>query len=446
MKLKKFSVVSGGQFNPDKTGPVVIDFSKSKMVGATGDETTGKSTILELFLMACGQNGGTKVVEALKNRDNKEIDVELSFVGNDKSNYDVKVKNGRITVKKEGIATSGGPVELLKQQLGVVGVSPMAIKTAPIADIVKWLASYSTKSAEEFEKEMKKLKEGMKLAKGARADANKAAKANKEYLKEEGYIDDAGDLIEKNWLQSEKNFASKPDISDLSKKLSDAGKKSDNYLKVGEHLKSEEANEERQIQEVKKLKKELADKEAELAATQQQILKDKEWLEKNKASKTEYDAVKKQYDNAAQDVANHNKWLEIVRKREEMEGYEEMAQKADSKEKKLLKEQQELQWEVIPDIQGLELILEDTHEDEGVQKKAGFYINGMSSAQMSNSEWLGSVIKILKKNKVPVLVIDDVSQFGSTLMATLEGLVKSGCYVVYAEMKRTQMELEIEYK
>lgn len=439
MKLKKFSVVSGGQFNPDKTGPVVIDFSKSKMVGATGDETTGKSTILELFLMACGQNGGTKVVEALKNRDNKEIDVELSFVGNDKSNYDVKVKNGRITVKKEGIATSGGPVELLKQQLGVVGVSPMSIKTAPISDIVKWLASYSTKSAEEFEKEMKKLKEGMKLAKGARADANKAAKANKEYLKEEGYIDDAGDLIEKNWLQSEKNFSSKPDITELSKKLTAVGNKSDKFI---ENQSKVNAQVERKVQ----IEKQMKELQKELDTVNANIDLGNDWLEKNKDAKKEYDAFKKQYDNAAQDVANHNKWLEIVRKREEMEGYEEMAQKADSKEKKLLKEQQELQWEVIPDIQGLELILEDTHEDEGVQKKAGFYINGMSSAQMSNSEWLGSVIKILKKNKVPVLVIDDVSQFGSTLMATLEGLVKSGCYVVYAEMKRTQMELEIEYK
>lgn len=101
--------------------------------------------------------------------------------------------------------------------------------------------------------------------------------------------------------------------------------------------------------------------------------------------------------------------------------------------------------EVIPDIRGVEIILEDSHEDEGEQVKAGFYYNNLISAQLSNSEWFGLVMQILKKNKIEVVVVDDVSQFGSKFMGILEGLVKGGCHVLYTEMSRGQETLEIEY-
>lgn len=439
MRLKKFTINQGGKFNIDTTGPVVIDFTNSKMVGATGDETVGKSTLLQLFLMACGQNGGKKIVEALKNADSEKIDVDLSFVGNDKKNYDVKVKNGDLTIKCEGQTQRGGEVTLLKQQLGVVGVSPMDIKNKPVDDIVKWLASYSTKSAEEFEKSMKKIKDGIKVAKQARASANNTAKGLREYLKGEGVMSDSNELIEKVWNQKEKDFKDEPDVNALSKKLSAAGVKSDKFIQNEGKV---SAQKERRTQ-IEKAMKEL---QKELDVVNENIAISEKWLKDNEAAKKEYDLVKKQYDTAVQDAVDYNKWQDIKAKKKELDQFEDAAIKADNKEKDLLKQQQELQWEVIPDIQGLELVLEDTHEDEGEQKKAGFYLNGFSSAQMSNSEWLTAVIKILKKNKVPVLVIDDVSQFGSTLMATLEGLAKANCYVLYAEMSRGTTELEIQYK
>lgn len=439
MKLIKFTINSGGKFNPDKSGPLVIDFSKSKMIGATGDQGVGKSTLLELFLMACGQNGGDEVVEQMKNRDSGEINLELSFVGKDRANYDVRVKNGTITVKREGERVSGGPVALLKQQLGVVGTSPMEIKNAPIEKIVKWLASYSPTSAEDFEKKMLKIKNGIKAYRKARADANRSAKGAKEYLSSEGFIDQTGEISEKKWTENEKKYAKEPDINELSKKLTAAGKKSDSFI---ENESKTNAQRDRKVQieqQIKLLQKELDQ-------VNENISIGEKWLKANETAKKDYDAVKKQYDSAAQDVAAFNKWQEIKNKKEEMEEYETLAQKADASEKSLLKDQQELQWEVIPDIRGLEIVLEDSHEDEGEQKKAGFYLNGFNSAQLSNTEWLTAVIQILKKNKVPVLVLDDISQFGSKLMETLEALVKQNCYVLYTEMQRGQENLEIQYQ
>jgi hypothetical protein len=67
----------------------------------------------------------------------------------------------------------------------------------------------------------------------------------------------------------------------------------------------------------------------------------------------------------------------------------------------------------------------------------------MNSRQLSKSEWFGVVLQILKKNKVKVLVIDEISDLGSKFMNILEGLVKDGCYVLYTQMSRGQEEIEI---
>lgn len=436
MKLKEFKVNSGGKFNPN--APVVIDFSQSKLVSATGDQGTGKTTLLELFLMACGQLGGEKVIEQLKNKDNDKIDIELSFVGNDRATYEVKVTKSQFKLIRDGEELKS-PKDLLKSLLGVVGVSPMEIKNGSIDEIVKWLSSYSTRSAEEFEKDMVKLKEGIKKAKSGRAAANKEAKGIRVYLNNEGYADEKGELIEKAWTAAEKEYSEKPDIDELSRKLTAAGNKSDKFV---ENQTKTDAQRQRKAQieaELKRLNKELDE-------VGNNISLGEKWLKANENAKKEYDTIKKQYDTSAQNLAAYNKWQEVQTKKADLDGYEDMAQKADAKEKEFLKEQQELQWEVIPDIKDVEILLEDTHEDEGEQRKAGFYYKGLNSRQLSASEWFGLILQIWKKNKIKVMVLDDASTLGSKFMDTLDKLVKDGCYVLMTEMARNQQSLEIDYK
>lgn len=446
MRLKKFVITSGGKFNHDTTGPVVIDFSRSKMVGATGDQEQGKSTLLELFLMACGQNGGDEIVKKLKNKDTDTIDLELSFVGKDKCNYDIKVKNGTITVNKEGEISRSGNVGLLKSQLGIVGISPMAIKDADIDKIVKWLAGYSTRGVEEYQKDMKKVKDGQSTAKKARAAANNVVKGCREYLATEGYINKDGDIDEKKWKESEAKFKKKVDIKEVSKRMDEASADADKYLRAEEKLKGHKLRRPSEVKRIEDIKVQLKAAEATLAQTDKDIATGEKYLVDKKEDKTQYDKVKVEFENVSKDAVADDKWQDVKKKKAEWDEASDLSIKADKTEKDLVAKQQELQWEVIPDIKGVEIILEDTHEDEGEQKKAGFYYKGLNSAQLSQSEWFGLVIQILKKNKIEVLVVDDISQFGSKFMETLEGLVKSGCYVIYTEMSRGQETLEIEYK
>lgn len=436
MKLKEFKINHGGKFNIDTTGPFVCYFD-TKKVGLTGDEEAGKTTALSLFEVVVGQLGGEKALEALRNKESGKIDLDLKFVGNDRAEYTVRVTNSQFIVARNG-EEQKSPKEFLRQVFGVVGTSPMKIKDAPIEEIVRWLASYSTRGVDEFEKEMLKIKNNIKLAKKGRAEANKVVKAVREYLISEGYADESGQIIEKKWVDSEKRFAKKVDIKALSSKLDEIGKRSDRLIQAESKLKQLNERKESISEQISRLQKELDEVNKSIEAGEK-------YVAENKSVKKEYDEVKAQYDCAHESLVAYEKWQEIKRKVDELNEFETVSQKADGNEKALIKKQQELQWEVIPDIRGVEIVLEDTHEDEGEQKKAAFYYNGMTSRQLSASQWFGVVVQILKKNKVPVLLVDDISTLGSGFMKTLDSLVNAGTYVLYAEMKRGQTELTIEY-
>lgn len=435
MKLKEFKINHGGKFNADTTGPVVLLFETKKTV-LEGDQGAGKSTVLDLFAVAAGRLGGDKVMEALKNRKSGKIDLDLTFTGNDRAEYTVRVTNSQFIVHRNG-DKQDSPKELLRKVLGV-GSSLLDKKNEPIEEIVKSLATYSVRGAEEFHKEMLKLKDGMKKAKDTRAKANTSANGIREQLRSEGYME-GKELVEKKWTASETKFSKKPDIKKLSEELTAAGTKSDKYIQNETKVKQQE-------QRKAQIEDQIAALRAELKTVEGNIEVGRKWLETNKGAKKEYDAVKEQYDNAAQEMVQYDRWQQIKAKKDELDQFEDIAQRADAQEKDLVKKQQELQWEVIPDIRGLEIVLEDSHEDEGEQKKAGFYYNGLTSRQLSASEWLGVVARILKKNKVPVLLVDDASTLGSGFMEILDELVKAGTYVLMAEMKRGTTELTVEYQ
>lgn len=434
MRLKKLEVKAGGGINP--ASPVIIDFSKSNFVKLTGDNGVGKSSMLEALLMACGQLGGAKQVEKFTNKESGKIDIEFSFVGNDRLSYDVKITKSSFKLLYEGEAV-GEPMTKLKELLGVPGTGALEMKNKPLKEIIKWLAAYSTKSPEEIEKRLDKIKDGIKLAVANRASANNSAKGIREYLSSEGYLDSEGELIEKVWKESEKKYATQPDINELSKKLTAAGNKSDKYVENETKTNSQKERKTQIEQQMKALQKELDQ-------VNENIGLGEKWLKANETAKKDYDAVKKQYDNAAQDVADYNKWQDIKTKKSELDQFEDAAIKADNKEKAFIQERKELQLEILPDVKGVEIVTEDTHED-GKLKKEGFYRDGISSQQMSTTEWLETVMIMWRKNKTKIIILDEYAALGSKAEEMLNKFEKDGCYIVVGEMNRAQKELEIEY-
>jgi hypothetical protein len=424
MKLKTLEVKAFGGINPNS--PVIIDFSKSKWVVAEGDNGLNKTSLLNAMLVACGQIARDK---DFVNNETQKIDIDFEFVGNDRYTYQVRCTKSQFSLTYEGEAIPE-PITKMKELLGIVGVSPMAIKEKPLKDIVKWLSSYSTKGAEEYEKQFIKLKDAIGKCRTSRADANKVLKGLVEYLDNEPMF--------KDWEGSEKKYSESPDIKQLSSDLQKAGNKSDKYIENEIKVKG-------QVERKTQLEQQIAQLQKELGTVEENITIGNVWLEQNKDAKKEYDQVKKKYDTAAQDVVNHNKWQEIKAKSEEKNQWETASQRADTKEKELLQEVKVLQAEILPDIKGVELITEDTY-DNGSLKKEGLYMNGKNVAQLSESEWWTLVLSIWRKYKVRIIVIDNYQDLGSMAVDILEKLNNDGCYILAAEMNREQKSLQIEYK
>ena len=428
MKLKEFKVNSGGKFNPDS--PVVIDFTQSNFVKLEGDNKLGKTTLLELLLFGCGQLSGKDIVDKLKNKENDKIDVELSFIGKDRKSYEVKATKSAFKLMYEGESLPS-PLSKMKEVLGVVGVSPMEIKNKPLKEIVKWLASYSNKNPEEFALKLDKLKKDIKSAITSRADANRTVKGLNEYLNSESLFI--------NWEDSEKKYKTPVDTKSLSLKLDEAGKKSDKLLQAETKLKQLKERQDSVAAQIENLQKEMEE-------VSKSVKMGEKFVEDNKTAKKEYDDTKKKYDNAAVESVNYNKWKDIQAKKKEKDQFETISQKFDATEKDLMQEVKSLQMEILPDIKGVEMVTEDTHENGGAMVKEGFYWNGISAAQLSESEWWSFVLMIWRKLKVRVIVIDNYQSLGSMAVEILEKLEKEGCYILCAEMNREQKTLEIEYK
>lgn len=432
MKLKKLEVTAFAGINPQS--PVVLDFTQSKWITASGDNGVNKTSLLTAMLVACGQI--SKDDKNFINQDSNKIDIDFSFVGKDNCSYEVKVTKSTFKLMYDGIAQPE-PISKMKQLLGVVGTSPMEVKHKPLKEIIRWIAQYSNKSPEEFDKQLVKLKDGIKKSRESRAAANKIYKAMREYIDNEP--------MAQNWEKSEAVYETEPDIKILSAQLKTAGDKSDKYIRAEEKLKQHGAGRISIVNDIERLKRELEQKELQLVEQDKLITAAQKYLDDNKADKKEYDEVKKKYDNVALDLADYNKWQEIKLKKTDMDESETLSQQADAKEKELLQEVKELQAEILPNIKGMEIITEDTM-DSGTLIKEGLYRDGHNVAQMAETEWFEVVAEIWRKYKVKVVVLDNIGVLGTKGVAVLEKLNKDGCHVLAAEMNRQQKELQISYE
>lgn len=425
MKLKKLEVNAFAGISP--TSPVVIDFTRSKVVRVTSDEHRGKTSLLNALLVACGQL--SKDNKDFVNLETGKEDINFSFVGKDRLSYEVRITKSAFILKYEGEALPE-PISKIKELLGIVGVSPMDIKNKPLKEIVKWLSSYSSKSAEEYEDLIQKYKDGIKKAAESRATANKAFKATDEYLN--------GEEMFLNWEKSEKKYVTKPDIKALSAEMETARDKSDNLSRGQQKLIQHNARKAEIEQQIAALNKELGEVNSKITIGES-------YVEENKFATQEYNLVKEKYDNVVQETLDFNKWESIKEKKTERDEFETAAQRADANEKSLKQELKELQAEILPDIKGVELILEDTHVD-GVIKKEGLYWDDRNVRMLSESEWWSVVLSIWRKFKVKIVVIDNAQSLGSNAIEILNKLAKDGAYILCAEMNREIKELTINYQ
>ena len=431
MRLKLLKISEGGRFSGDNG--LEVDFEQSKKVTLAADSGYGKTTALELFKLVLGAVADGQQVKDLINKVSGKLDVEQTFVGKDRKNYVAKLTKSQFYVREEGSKIDlPSPKSFIEENLGRVACDPMKYKNAAAEQQIKWLAGFSDLGEEGFEKQMAKHKEAIKEGEKTRAAANKEAKARKTMLQDAGYINESGDLIEAKWTAAEKKYEKPLDTKQLSAALTTAGNKSDKFL---ENKLKVDAQTRRKTE----LEAQIKALQAELAQTEENIRVGQQWLEKNANAPKEYDAVKKQYDTAAQFAADYEAFQSCRRQLTEMYDYEQVAQRADAAVQDAEKKKKEIMWSVIPDARGIQIVPEDTPE-----QKAGLYRDGFNSRQMSASQYLETIVKILDKSGCRILVLDDAATYGSDFHETLSKLAKKNWYILMSEMRRNQ-ELTIEY-
>lgn len=418
MKLKKLEVKDFGGING--SSPIIIDFGESKFVKVSGENGKGKTSLLNALLVALGYL--SKDNKDFVNRDSGKIDIDFEFVGNDRKTYRCRVTKSQFKLEYEG-ENLPEPITKIKELLGIPGVSPMEIKNKPLKEIVKWLAAYTRRGAEDYEKQLQKHKNSIKEAASTRAAANKQFKALQATI---------GEFVEEiPWKNNEAKYGAKKDIKALSEKLDEAGKRSDRLIQAETRLK-----------ELKVRRQQLL---AELTDVNAKIQSGEGFVSKMQPVKAEYDAIRIEYNQAAEYSAKYEWWKSIKRQKSEMDEFETIAQRADAAEKAAKEEVKLLQAEIIPDSKNIEIVLEDEYENGKLIKPEGFYINDVNSSQCSKGEWIKAIISILRKNKTKILILDDFESLGSEGRDLVEKLHRDGCFILAAEVVVGKKELTIDY-
>lgn len=425
MKLKKLEVNSFAGISPDS--PILLDFTQSNFLHVTGDQGVGKTSLINALLVACGQLSRTE--KDFINLDSGGIDINFEFVGKDRLTYVVRCTKSAFKLTYEG-ALVAEPIAKMKELLGVVGCSPMEVKSKSLREILKWLSSYSSKSLEEYEADMKKFKDSMKAHQQTRAAANKTVLSLTQWL-------EAEPLFHK-WDESAKKYTKAIDIEELSTELKVSGNKSDQLVRAREKLRGQKESR-------VKIQEQLDELNEQMEELNQRIGIGEDFVEKNKEASKEYDEVKSRYDNAYKEMSAYNMWQQVKEKKKEKDEFEKVSKKADASEKEIIQKVKDLQTEILPDIKGVSLITED-YTEAGVSYKEGLYWNNRNVAQLSESEWWGIVMAIWKKYKVRIVVIDNFSSLGSKAADLLSGLAKDGAFILAAEMDRQQKTLQITYE
>lgn len=423
-QLGDFTINEGGRFTEEMG--LVVKFSEFQVATLLGDNKEGKSTALDFLSILLGRSVKQSEIDALVNKFSGKLDGSLKFRGKSGQWFEVVRTKSQYYLRLEGDKKDiGSPQATVIEELGHCAYNPHKNQLKPIGELVKYLVPFSNTKPEDYEKQDRKLKEAVKGWEDARAAANKEGKGRVVMLCGAGFATDKGEIIEAKWVAAEQKYKKPLDLKKLSTDLDAAGKKSDLLLQAETKRKELKSREAQLIEELTEVQKRLkaADK----------------YIDENKDAKKEYDAVKNQYDTAAQFDRQYQAWEAIKRAKTEMDEFETAAQLADSKAKAAAAERKELQLSVIPDCKGIEFILEDEPD-----KEAGFYVDSFNTLQMSATEYLVAILKILRKLKTRILILDGTADFGSDFAAILEQLKKEGWYILLSEMRRNQ-ELTIEY-
>lgn len=428
----------------DTNRPIVLEFPKQSaktkkrpIIKLSGDQGVGKSSFLHALLYATAQGFGIKD-QNLVNIETGKMNGEFEF---DKDGESWKVVYTKTTFKlyrlfvaedDQGWIPQGAEDSQLKRLIGNVAISPMKLKVDDGKKQVDWLFNMLNVPATIVEK-TRELGKRIKEVGGARSSSNAEYNFLKKQLSE--------DPLYTNWEESEKKYAEKKDAESVKQKLDALGTERVRLQEGREKLariKQKITDQEKDLVEVEKKITELKKSIAELKESRE---KGENFIKQNNKLDKQWELVQQELIDITAYLSIQKRWEVIKTKKAEMEEFEDLIQNGDRVKSDLLKQKRDLLAGILPDINGLDVQTDD--EIDGL--KAGIYLHGRNPFQLSESELFDLYLQLCKAQGVTMVVVENITSFGSDVITNLNALAKAGVYVWASEMARGKNELKIEF-
>jgi hypothetical protein len=196
------------------------------------------------------------------------------------------------------------------------------------------------------------------------------------------------------------------------------------------------------VDEIADLEKKIQVLKDEKVAIEERVKNGDKFIEENKGVVKEYEEAQKAWMNLSKTLSEYKTWQEVLDKEK---SYNELLEKniqENASIDKLRIDLLKLTKTYLPEIDGLEVRVKVSLEDED----EGLYYQGKTLAQLSESELWDLFIKIWEDNEVRFIFCENIQDLGSEAVKTLNRLVKEKKARVFAsEMDRAKKEMEISF-
>jgi hypothetical protein len=451
LKLLEYKPEYYGGINQDdpeaKVDAIIFLPDAGNIVQFTGDQAKNKSSNLNCIKALFG----AEEVANATNSNAKKKAATLKFEYDDKT-YEIRLINNNFTVKliqkvgdKEVSSEVKSPKQFLKDLIGPVGVSPLALKTMDGASQLKWIRSITRMSETELQLEAE-LVANRKKAYDERTEINRDANRLYTEVKASGYYEWEADnkvfhetptLKEHAALVANKSH----DDGEIKKRLAAKQSEVDHYNSISLRLKNNEAYKPKMEQEVANLEKLLADKKAALENLNLAIETDISDGKQFENVATELQAIQDELGNVGK--------LQIMKNNIEANALKLKAYNAAATQSVLLTSKidnydalrQEMIKQFTPAIEGLEVIPAGLDP----QRLEGIYYKGHAPAEWSTSEGYGFWLKAMQAQKLKVAILEDVNILGTDAVECINYFAKEGGVVFLSCTQRGVDSLTVEF-
>ena len=142
-------------------------------------------------------------------------------------------------------------------------------------------------------------------------------------------------------------------------------------------------------------------------------------------------------------MTEQNEWKEMLAKEKQYNEAIDLNNEQEAKIAELRKDLLKLTKSYLPDIDGLEVRVKLSLDDED----EGLYYQNKTLAQLSESELWDLFIQIWEDNDVRFIFCENIQDLGSEAIKTMNRLVKEKKAKIFAsEMERGKKEMEVSFE